>query len=173
MRISPMLANKLRARVPVLPAAAAIFPPGTSFTAPVLSVPDGDGLDVWRSGKRVKIRLYGCDAPEYGQYYARQAWFFLRNLIWGKPVTCQIMDKDVYGRLVCDCYGNSQHSFSLLLILYGYAWHYDYYAPDAHHLRDAQRLAKLNRRGLWQRDNPTPPWHFRHSKKQKEHFHAQ
>lgn len=137
--------------------------PMQPFTGPVFRYPDGDGLWVNVQGKIVSIRLYGIDAPEWGQPYARQSWYFLQNLVWNKPVTCYPVSQCVHGRLVCDCYGLQPFSISLLMVFFGYAWYYRPYALEATHLRDAQRLARINRRGLWRAKNPIPPWLWRHN----------
>ena len=133
------------------------------FHARVVSVQDGDGFTVFFAGSSAKVRLYGIDAPEWGQFYARQAWLFLGLCLGTRPVYCVPVTRDHYDRLVCDCYGIHPYSVSLMMALHGYAWHLPAYAPDATHIRDAQRLARLNRKGLWRQPNPTPPWRFRHS----------
>ena len=163
MRVSPVLASKLRARH--VPAAApfAVIPTGEVLTGRVHHFADGDGFSLALSGRFAAIRLWAVDAPEWGQPHARQAWLHLQSLVWGRPVTCYIRDRDRYGRLVCECFTNAQFSINLIQVLYGFAWHYAAYAPDEIQYRDAQRLARFNRRGLWQNDNPTPPWVYRHS----------
>lgn len=140
------------------------------FSGRVRSFPDGDGLTVDVAGGLVLVRLYGCDAPEWGQLYARQSWLHLQSLVWGKPVTCYPITRDKYGRLVCDVYGLGPVSLSLMQVLYGFAWHYTLYAPQDIALRDAQRLARINHRGLWRQPHPTPPWAFRHSSKIRRSF---
>ena len=143
------------------PSLCPMFP----FSGKVLSIPDGDGLLLSVSGTPVKVRLYGCDAPEWGQPYARQSWLRLSTCVGTQPVLCYPMAADKYGRIVCDCYGLNKCSISLLLVLHGFAWYYRDYAPQAQELRDAQRMARFYRRGLWRESNPVPPWIFRHSGK--------
>ena len=53
----------------------------------------------------------------------------------------------------------------------GYAWHYQYYARKTQGRDDFQRYAvaeqqaREQRLGLWQDENPTPPWNFRRARK--------
>lgn len=170
MLLPPLIQAKLMRRR-VLPSAAAAAPSTLApFTASVISFQDGDGFTVSAGGSIAMIRIYGIDAPEWGQHYARQSWQFLSALVWGKSVYCVPITRDRYGRLVCDCYGLQRYSISLLMVLYGYAWYYSIYAPDATHLRDAQRLAMLNKRGLWAKPDPMPPWCFRHNGHNRRSF---
>jgi len=165
MLIPQIMADRIRRR------SAKLFPDNTrfaaadKFTGRVISCPDGDGLTMDVSGKIIQVRLWGMDAPEWGQPYARQSWHHLNSLIWGKPVTCFVKERDRYSRLVCECFGLSDYSMNLLQVLYGFAWYCPRYAPHATHYRDAQRLARMYERGLWRNPNPCPPWQFRHSKK--------
>jgi len=170
MRVSPVLASKLRARR--MPAAGrfSVATPGEVLTGRVHSFADGDGFALALPGRIALIRLWAIDAPEWGQHYARQSWLHLQSLVWGRPVTCYIHDRDRYGRLVCECYTNAPFSLNLIQVLYGFAWHYPMYAPDEIHYRDAQRLARINRRGIWGYDNPVPPWTFRHVIKHRRSF---
>ena len=162
MVIPPILAAKLAARsTPESRRMPAQFPM-EPFTGPVFSFPDGDGLWVSLNGRIIEVRLHGIDAPEWGQYYARQSWLFLQSMVFAKPVTVYPVSRCVYGRLVGDVYGVTKHSISLMMVLHGYAWYYRPYALHATELRDAQRLARINRRGLWARPNPLPPWMWRH-----------
>jgi len=165
MLIPQMMADKLRRRSSRLIPDQAHFAPADEFTGTLLSCPDGDGLTLHVSGKIVQVRLWGMDAPEWGQPYAKQAWHHLNSLVWGQPVTCFVMERDRYRRLVCECYGLDALSINLLQVYFGFAWYCPRYAPYATHFRDAQRLARLYKRGLWRAPNPCPPWEFRHSKK--------
>lgn len=172
MLIPPiMLAHFRRRGRNLAPIGAASFS-AASFQGRVVSVPDGDGFALDVSGRLVGIRLWGCDAPEWGQPYARQAWQLLTRLTAGAVITCSVMDRDRYGRLVCDCVAADLPPLSLLMTLNGLAWYSRRYAPDASHIRGAERLARLYRRGLWKDQAPVPPWHFRlqsHSRRSFSH----
>jgi len=141
---------------------------GAPFSGRVVYIPDGDGFSVSLGNRLVSVRLYGIDAPERGQAFFTQSRYFLAGQIWSKPVKCFPMATDKYNRLICDCYGLSRYPLSLLSVLYGYSWHYSYFAPDDNALRDAQRLARTFRRGLWHTKYQVAPWVFRLGKKNRK-----
>jgi micrococcal nuclease len=80
----------------------------------VRHVADGDTVTViTNAGTKLKIRLYGIDAPETvkinhrtgvvlkpGQPCGEEAYRALENKVLGKTVTVQIMDIDRYHRMV-------------------------------------------------------------------------
>lgn len=170
MLLPPLIQGKLMRRR-VLPSAAGAAPSTLApFSASVISFQDGDGFTASAGGSVVMVRLWGIDAPEWGQHYARQSWHFLASLTWGQPVFCVPVTRDYYGRLVCDCYGIQAYPVNLMMALHGYAWYCSKFAPDAVHLRDAMRLAQLNKRGLWAKPDPMPPWCFRHSPHMRRSF---
>ena len=73
------------------------------FTLKVVSISDGDtftGLD--SQNRQVKVRLHGIDAPEKAQAFGSVARKALGELIEGKTVEVQQVDKDRYGRVVAN-----------------------------------------------------------------------
>jgi len=80
----------------------------------VTKVSDGDTINVTDpQGTKVKVRLYGIDAPETpkgnkktgriskpGQPYGDEAWQALEAKIYRKRVRLDVMDIDRYKRLV-------------------------------------------------------------------------
>lgn len=65
-------------------------------------VVDGDSLYV--AGHKPQIRLWGVDAPEQGRTGHKAATDYLFLITQGQPVTCQIVDRDRYGRTVARCF---------------------------------------------------------------------
>ena len=80
------------------------FRKGRPFPVRVVSVQDGDSLQavaVNRSDRRIRVRLYGIDAPEHDQDYGREARERLSSLVRGRnDLTLEYKDTDHYGRLV-------------------------------------------------------------------------
>jgi endonuclease YncB( thermonuclease family) len=74
-----------------------------SFTGPVVSVLDGDTIEVLHSNKAERIRLNGIDCPEKGQAYGNNAKHAASDLAFGKEVTLQTHGKDKYGRTLAVC----------------------------------------------------------------------
>jgi endonuclease YncB( thermonuclease family) len=86
------------------PCSPALAQPMVGLAQPV----DGDTLKLGT----IRIRLFGIDAPEAVQKCKIKgaAWACgtdataaLRSMVDGKQVTCEAMDKDVYGRTVARC----------------------------------------------------------------------
>lgn len=79
----------------------------------VTKVSDGDTITANCSGTKIKVRLYGIDAPETekmnrrtglvlipGQPYGKMAERALKNKIGGQTMKVDVMDIDKYKRLV-------------------------------------------------------------------------
>ena len=72
------------------------------FTGPVVSVLDGDTIEVLHNNRAERIRLNGIDCPEQGQAYGLKAKQAASALVFGKDVTLQTFGKDKYGRTVAN-----------------------------------------------------------------------
>ena len=79
-----------------------VIPPQISFAWPakVISVTDGDTINVIRNGQRVVIRLYGIDAPEKDQSFGQHAKDLTSALIMGREVDIEQKAIDHYKRIV-------------------------------------------------------------------------
>ncbi len=135
----------------------------------VVSVADGDTLTVATPGAgRVKVRLYGIDAPEVrheevrGQPFGQNARRALRALTLGRSVRVAVVDVDTHKRVVGVVY-ESGVDINLAMVREGWAWAYRRYlaAPYASEYLDAEREARAKRLGLWREPNPLPPWEYR------------
>ena len=62
-------------------------PNDNKFTCKVVGVLDGDTIDCYGSGKKVRVRLAEIDAPEKTQAYGQKAKQLLSSLAYGKTVT--------------------------------------------------------------------------------------
>lgn len=146
----------------------------------VVKVSDGDTINVQDSyGTKVKVRLYGIDAPETeksnkktgrvskpGQPYGEEAYQALNSKIYRKQVKLEIMAVDQYKRSVGIVYLNGKN-INQEMVAEGYAWAYRQYLdrPHASEYIQAEERARVKRLGLWQQNNPEPPWEFRRSLK--------
>lgn len=104
-----------------------------------------------------RIRLAVIDAPELNQPYGRDAKQCLSDLILNQNINYNSNKKDQYGRIVARCYLNGV-DISLYMIKYGCAWAY---MTTTKKLVEAQRAAKETKIGLWEHENPIPPWQYR------------
>jgi endonuclease YncB( thermonuclease family) len=135
--------------------------PQYDLSGKVVRIADGDTLTLLDANNtQHKIRLHGIDTPERGQPYGNAAREALEAYAAGQRIDVTIQDTDRYGRTVGAVYRNGQN-VNLALVRSGWAWWYERYARNDRQLAEAQREAKADRRGLWQDNNPIPPWDWR------------
>jgi endonuclease YncB( thermonuclease family) len=142
---------------------------GRTVEGVVKAVYDGDTiLLATRNESRLKIRLYGIDAPETkkpdkpGQPFGEIAKRTLANKIMGRRVTAEIVETDQYKRSVAVIrYAGADVNREM--VAEGFAWAYRQYlkGPYASEYIDAEELARSRRAGLWRDANSRPPWEFR------------
>lgn len=122
--------------------------------------------------RTLTVRLSFIDAPELKQNYGPQAKEDLENQC-GKVVALHIKGKDMYGRILAEVFttnalGEDENyprvvplvSICQNMVNNGSAWGYK---PNKFY-KLLQQNAKDAKLGLWQEENPTPPWVWR-----KEH----
>jgi endonuclease YncB( thermonuclease family) len=136
----------------------------------VIAVIDGDTLDLEAPGRTVRVRLAEIDAPEKSQPWGREAHKHLERLVkgeWLRLVVTQANER--WGRLVGHVYLEKKEGrpkevwVNLELVKQGSAvWAIDW-SNDVR-LARAERMAWIERKGLWAEDRPTMPWEFRRKK---------
>jgi micrococcal nuclease len=138
----------------------------------VVAISDGDTITLLTEDKQqLKIRLAGIDTPEKKQAFGTKARDHLASRIFKQDVEVDLRKKDQYGRYLGVIYiGGIDMNQSM--IQDGYAWFYKHYAkeqPKEEALRyaNAERDARLKKRGLWADPNPVPPWEFRKDAKEE------
>lgn len=72
------------------------------FSGPVVSVLDGDTIEVLHNQHPERVRLNGIDCPEKRQAYGNKAKQATSALVFGKEVTLQTHGKDKYKRSLAD-----------------------------------------------------------------------
>ena len=125
--------------------------------AKVIKISDGDTITLLSGKEQTKVRLYGIDAPEKKQDYGQRSKQFLASLIAGQMVEVESKGKDRYKRTLGIIRYKGQ-DINAQMVLNGYAWAYIKYSRI---YVDQEKLARENKRGLWQSSNPTPPWVWR------------
>lgn len=135
----------------------------------VVNVYDGDSLDVLGSnGKKIKLRLYGIDAPEKGQNFSQSAKVFLEDTVKDKLYSLDVRYKDKYGRYVAVLFDENGIALQEDLIRNGFAWVYPQFCEDiilCVGWQHVQEEAVNSRQGLWQEKNPLSPWDYKHGRK--------
>jgi endonuclease YncB( thermonuclease family) len=142
---------------------------GRTVEGTVRAVYDGDTvLLATREKSRLKVRLYGIDAPETkkpdrpGQPYGDLSRQTLKEKIMGRRVAAEIVDIDQYQRAVAVIrYG--ERDINREMVSEGMAWAYRRYLQGAYASEyiGSETGARSRRAGLWRESNPRPPWEFR------------
>ena len=131
------------------------------FTGEVVSVIDGDTVEVLHNGKAHRVRLHGIDCPEKGQPFGKVAKWATSALVFGRTVTIQSHDTDKYKRVVADIVLADATNVNQKLVKDGWCWWYRKYAPDDAVLAVFEAKAREAKRGLWIDPQPVPPWAWR------------
>lgn len=133
-----------------------------------VGVSDGDSMHLeLPDGERVRVRLYGIDAPEKDQDFALAARKKLGKLIYDKQIRIEVVEVDKYGRYVGKVYAGARY-VNRFMLKEGLAWHYKHYAAEDELLAEAEARAKAAGRGIWASTSPCCPRYFRTEKRLKE-----
>lgn len=129
------------------------------------SVIDGDTIEI--AGER--IRINGIDAPEasqlceddQGQSYrcgAMSAGALEQLLAESRPLRCEFVERDQYGRFVGDCFRSDELGVAAAMVRAGMAMDWPRYSGGAY--ADEQSAAEAAKAGIWQGEFQ-PPWEWR------------
>ena len=135
------------------------------FTGPVVSVLDGDTLEVLNGHHAERIRLSGIDCPEKGQAYGQKANHAASDLAFGKNITVQTHGHDKYKRTLGDVILPDGMNLNQELVKQGWCWWYRKYAPGDTVLERLETEAREAKKGLWTDPQPVPPWEWRQQRK--------
>ena len=122
---------------------------------------DGDTIKIGNK----KIRFSGIDAPELNQYCFKNGKKILCGVLAKKALVkkignkvpkCVIEGKDIYKRILAECFINEK-SLSKFLVRNGYAFAYRKYSKKF--IQD-EKVARKNKLGLWSMKFDYP-WEFR------------
>ena len=117
---------------------------------------DGDSLML----EGQKLRLFGIDAPEYEQTCktasavswpcGKAAHEALAKLLRQRPVSCNLIQKDRYGRFLAQCWitgSEGQTDIAAAMVAQGLALAYRRYSLD---YLPFEYQARLTSQGIWQ-----------------------
>lgn len=129
-----------------------------TFNGTIIRVIDGDTFVFQTLEGSYTVRMYGTDAPERDQPFAKESADFLKQYL-NKDALVKINGTDRYKRMLGTLYVDGQ-DINLLTIKNGCAWHFKRYSSDMQYA-SAEEYAKKNKLGLWKPDDPVPPWEWR------------
>ena len=130
------------------------------FSGLLVSVPDGDTIEVLHNNRAERFCLNGIDCPEEGQAYGKKAKQAASALVFGKQVTLQTFGKDKYGRTISDVLLPDGTNVNHELVKEGRCWWYRKYARKDAVLEGLEKEAREAKRGLWTDPAPIPPWEW-------------
>lgn len=132
---------------------------GDTLSGKVKSVIDGNTLEIeGDNSETYTIQLAGIDSPELGQEYGDHAKAHLEKLTLQKNVTISIVGKDRWGNQQATLMMGTV-DIRLELLKEGLAWTAE--RNPQPELESVKEFAKKNTKGLWSKENPTPPWVYR------------
>jgi endonuclease YncB( thermonuclease family) len=140
--------------------------PHYTLTGKVVAIADGDTLTVLDDSKtQHKIRLAGIDAPEKGQAFGNKAREALGDKVFQQTIRIEVIDIDRYHREVGRIFLGDRF-INMEMVTDGFAWRYVQYDKPGE-FTAAEADARERRRGLWADPNPTPPWEWRKTRRQR------
>jgi micrococcal nuclease len=101
------------------------------FSGPVVSVLDGDTLEVLHNQHSGRIRLSRIYCLEKGQAYGKHTKYAASDLVFRKDVTIQTHGKDKYTRTIGDVILLDGMNLNQGLVKQGWCWWYRKYAPGS------------------------------------------
>jgi micrococcal nuclease len=157
----------------ILYAAAAHAGPIRTVTATITRITDGDTVQaITPEGTKLKVRLYGIDAPETskgkipGEPFGNDSRDYLASLVTQKSVRIEIRDIDRYRRMVAILW-LAERNVNQEMIAAGMAEAYGEYLKQPYRapFLQAEKEAKAQGKGIWtQGDRYERPSQFRRRK---------
>ncbi|MTI21652.1 hypothetical protein E1176_11530 [Fulvivirga sp. RKSG066] len=127
----------------------------SNFEGKVVNVIDGNTLEIESKEEGlVKVMLKEVDCPELSQHFGNEAHLFTKKLVYKKKVTVEIKGKDRWGNKLATIKLKNGSQLHEELLKNGMAWA----SPKEVDLGTIEAQAKSSKTGLWNEDNPTPPW---------------
>jgi endonuclease YncB( thermonuclease family) len=137
------------------------YPSGLS--GKVISVTDGDTIDILYENKPLRIRLEHIDCPEIRkkQPYGAAAKKFTSDKCFGQVVSIKHRNQiDRNKRLIGEVINADGLNVNKALVKAGLAWHFIKYSSNQEYAA-LEKSARAMKVGLWTDPNPTPPWNWR------------
>jgi len=141
-----------------------------TLTGRVVGIADGDTLTLLdATNTQHKIRLSGIDSPEKGQPFGGHCRKSLSDLAYDRQAGVESNKLDRWGRVIGKVLVNGQ-DVNLEQVRRGCGWHYKKYQneqilDDRLSYNAAEESARASRVGLWNDNEPMPPWDWRKARR--------
>ncbi len=128
---------------------------------PVVSVLDGDTIQVLHNQHLERIRLSGFDCSEKGQAFGKKDKQAASELVFGKEVALQIYGLDKYKRTIADVLLPDGTNVNHTLVKAAGAGGIADMRLGIRVPKGLERDAREARKGLWADPQSVPPWEWR------------
>ena len=143
--------------------AALALPAGAmaeSIEGHAIEVLDGDTVELQDTAHAIqRVRLSQIDAPEKHQAFNQASKHSLTELVQGKTVRVEISGTGRQGGWIGTVWLGDV-DINLEQVKRGMAWASVKPTTDPRYF-DAEKDARLARRGIWSQDGAVPPWEYR------------
>jgi endonuclease YncB( thermonuclease family) len=133
-------------------------------SAQALQVYDGDTFKILMEGKKVRLRLYGIDAPESGQKGNVSAARFLKRSVFGNLLEIVVLEVDWTGQIQAIVTNvDNGLCVNAAMVANGYSWvdPQKCNTKECAHWKKLESNARRFKLGIWSGYNLVPPWEFR------------
>jgi endonuclease YncB( thermonuclease family) len=129
----------------------------------VLHVVNGDTVTARIGNQEKKVRLYGITAPRLTQPHGLATQGYLETLVLNRAISVDPVETDRYGRTIGIVALRDGRTLQEKLLAEGYAWLSPKYCTrqECSRWKELEAEARAARRGLWQDENPVPPWQWK------------
>lgn len=136
------------------------------LTGRISDVPNGDTIIVTdENNKKHKVYLLGIDAPELKQAFGKQSRDYLDRLLFARNYQVKVVIKkrtranNIVGIVFAADMNSSQYAdINGMMVMAGYAWANP---RTSKQYVSIEKIARNRKAGLWEQQNPVPPWKWR------------
>jgi micrococcal nuclease len=130
------------------------------FTGSVVSVVNGDTIEVLHKKRAERIRLIGIDCPKPRQPFGPMSKHAASALVLGQNVTLHTYGKDKSQHRLANVFLADGTHVNQALVAGGWCWWYHKSAPTDRKLKRLESEARTSKLGLWADPYPIPPWEW-------------
>jgi len=132
----------------------------TDFAARVVTVYEGDRLQIYHAGRNETVFLQDIDCPELKQPHGVRAKHVTQAYVGGREVIVRNFRRDKQGRTTAEIILPNGRNLGHELLKEGMAWWRKFDSKDAS-LGQIETLVRAEGKGLWADPNPVPPWQWK------------